>query len=92
MINSALPAVLLSLALCGPAAAQQGGTFTPDTNTSPDTNSGGPVGTQAVDRPLNAVPNDVGKAGKDCEKMSGTVSAQRPATSGQHEQQPQKKC
>lgn len=92
MIKSALPALLLALTLFSPATAQQGGTFTPDTTTAPDTNSGGPVGTQAVDRPLNAVPNDVGKAGKDCEKMSGTVSAQRPATSGQHEQQPQKKC
>ncbi len=85
-------ALLLSLALTSPGMAQQGGTFTPDTSTTQGTNAGGPVGTQAVDRPTTATPNDVGKRGKDCEQMSGTVSAQRPATAGQQNPQPQQKC
>jgi hypothetical protein len=85
-------ALVLGLVFASPSVAQQGGTFTPDTTTSQGTNSGGPVGSQAVDRPKTATPNDVGKRGNDCEQMSGTVSAQRPATAGQQTPQPQAKC
>ncbi len=85
-------AVIFSILIAAPAHAQQGGTFSPDTTNSPGTNAGGPTGSQGVERPLNATPNDVGRSGKDCEKMSGTVSAQRPATSGQNQPQPQEKC
>ncbi|CDZ33898.1 Hypothetical protein NGAL_HAMBI1145_20360 [Neorhizobium galegae bv. officinalis] len=92
MPNRTVAAALAILALALPAFAQQGGTFTPDTTPTQGTNAGGPLGTQAIERPKNAMPNDVGKSGQDCEKMSGTVSGERPATAGAANPQPQAKC
>ncbi|MGK9055666.1 hypothetical protein [Neorhizobium petrolearium] len=92
MLDRCKAAALLVAILATPAIAQQGGTFTPDTSTMPGTDSGGPLGTQAVERPKNAMSNSVGKAGQDCQKMANTLSGERPATSNQQEQQPQKKC
>jgi hypothetical protein len=92
MPNRIVAAALAILALALPAFAQQGGTFTPDKTPTQGTNAGGPLGTQAIERPKNAMPNDVGKSGRDCEKMSGTVSGERPATAGAANPQPQAKC
>ncbi|TDK35561.1 hypothetical protein E2F50_15135 [Rhizobium deserti] len=84
---------LAFLLLCAPVSlAQQGGTLTPDTSSSQGVNSGGPLGSQAVERPTNAIPDSVKKGGEDCQKMANTVSGQRPATSGANEPQPQIKC
>jgi hypothetical protein len=74
------------------ALAQQGSSLTPDTAPSQGVNAGGPVGTQAVQRPGNAIPDSVGKDGQDCQKMTNTVSGKRPAASGASESQPQQKC
>ena len=74
------------------APAQQGGTFTPDTTPSQDANGGGPVGTQAVPRPTQAMPNSAQQQGDDCQKMANTVSGERPATAGAGTPQPQQKC
>jgi hypothetical protein len=92
MLNRTVAATLAIFTLTLPASAQQGGTFTPDTTPAQGTNAGGPLGTQAIERPKNAMPNDVGKSGQDCEKMSGTVSGERPATAGAANPQPQAKC
>lgn len=81
MTSRIITALMLSLGLALPAVAQQGGTFTPDTTNTPGTNSGGPVGSQAIERPKNATTNSVGKAGQNCQKMANTVSGERPATS-----------
>jgi hypothetical protein len=72
--------------------AQQGGTFTPDTTQSQDTNSGGPVGAQAVPRPTQAVPESGHSHNDGCEKMANTVSGERPAPAGAQTPQPQTKC
>jgi hypothetical protein len=92
MTSRITTALIFNLSLALPAVAQQGGTFTPDTTNMQGTNSGGPVGSQAIERPKNAIPNSVGKAGQDCQKMANTVSGERPSTSNQQEQQPQRKC
>ncbi len=71
--------------------AQQGGTFTPDSAASQGINSGGPTGTQAIDRPTSAIPDTVGRSGQKCQKMANTASGERPAASGAADPQPQPK-
>lgn len=85
-IGAAMAAIFMTIS---PVSAQQGGTVTPDSAASQGTNTGGPVGSQAVDRPTAAIPDTVGRDGKNCEKMAGTVSGQRPAASGASDPQPQ---
>lgn len=92
MFNRTSSALALILISAPAVLAQQGGTFTPDTAGSQGINSGGPVGSQAIERPTTAIPNSVGKDGQACQKMANTVSGQRPATSGANEAQPQAKC
>jgi len=92
MLNRNFAAAVFLAVLAGPVLGQQGGTFTPDTSPTPGADAGGPVGTQAIPRPDNAVTNSVKKHGQDCEKMTGTVSGERPATAGANEPQPQEKC
>jgi hypothetical protein len=92
MLNCTRTALAFLLLSAPVTLAQQGGTLTPDTSSSQGINSGGPVGSQAVERPTNAIPDSVKKDGQDCQKMANTVSGQRPATSGANEAQPQTKC
>jgi hypothetical protein len=93
MKRNVLLLIGLSVLLPFSAGAQQGGTLTPNTVPSQDdTNAGGPVGAQAIERPTQAIPNDVGRDGVNCRQMPGTT-AQRPATSGASDpRQPQEKC
>jgi hypothetical protein len=92
MMQRIAAALAVMFVTISPVSAQQGGTFTPDSTPSQGTNSGGPVGTQALDRPTAAVPNTVGRDGQNCEKMANTVSGQRPAASGASDPQPQPKA
>jgi hypothetical protein len=92
MLKRAISVLVLLVIQTPFVFAQQGGTLTPDTAASQGINSGGPVGSQAIERPTNAIPDSVKKDGQDCQKMANTVSGERPAASGANEAQPQTKC